>query len=132
MEAHSMERWWEEHSELDQLVSGLAGALERSGAAAASAALQDLCDAMDAHFDAEEGVYFPLLERLSPTHGAAVKAAREGHARSRGDLEKLRSHLSDDELDRARGLMGELMVLFDDHEQAESRLIAELEQAVLA
>lgn len=132
MEAHSIERWWEEHSELDQLVSALAGALERSGVAAASAALEDLYDAMDAHFDVEEGMYFPLLERLPSTHGADVKALREAHARIRGDLEKIRSHLSDDELDRARGLMGELMVLFDGHEQAESRLIAELEQALPA
>jgi hypothetical protein len=132
VEAQSIERWWEEHSELDQLVSVLAGALERSSVPAASAALEDLCGAMDAHFDVEEAVYFPLLERLSPTHGASAKAAREVHARVRGDLEKIRSQLSDDELDRARNSLSELMVLFDDHEQAESRLIAELEQAASA
>jgi hypothetical protein len=132
VEAQSIERWWEEHSELDQLVSALEGALERSSVPTASAALEDLCDAMDAHFDVEEAVYFPLLERLAPTHGVGVKAAREAHARLRSDLEKIRSHLSDDELDRARGLLGEWTVRFDDHEQAESRLIAELEPTALA
>ncbi len=132
MQAHSIERWWEEHSELDELVSALAGALDQSNVSPASAALKDLRDAVDAHFDAEEGVYFPLLEKLSPAHGADVRAACEVHAQVRGDLEKIRSHLSDDELDRARALMGELMVLFDDHEQAESRLIAELGQATPA
>ena len=121
-----LQRWWQDHSELDQLVGKLQDATERQSVAAASAALEELAEALEGHFTVEEEVYFPLVERLRPELAETMKDARMAHLTLRGQLDQLRGLLSDGDREAARGVLGALLELFRRHEALEERLIADL------
>ena len=123
-----LERWWEEHSELDHLVGGLEATLQAGSAARASEALEDLAAALTSHLSAEEDVYFPLLERLLPESSAAVRQARVAHRDLLGEFDRIRDQLAASDLISARSTLERLLWRFRDHEQREARLIAQLRE----
>jgi len=123
-----MERWWQEHSELDALVAVVVEALGRGALAPASGSLEDLADALEAHFETEESAYFPLVERVSPEHRSALDAARLGHRKIRERLEDLRALVENGNVRAARVALGILLERFRLHELEEAKLIARLEQ----
>jgi hypothetical protein len=125
-------RWWSEHSLLDALVEDLRRALEARQLEAARGAADALSDALFAHFSLEEDVYFPLLLRASPDHGAAVHGARLGHARIRERLEELCASLDQGGLEPARRALALLLDLFHRHEDEESEMVARLASLVQA
>ncbi len=55
----NLDRWWEEHSELDRLVAALEESLNGGRIEANRGALDELAAAFESHFDVEERVYFP-------------------------------------------------------------------------
>jgi hemerythrin len=124
-----LQRWWKEHSELDRLVEVLTETMSGGRMAAARAALEDLFEAMEAHLSVEEDVYFPLVEKLAHAHIPLLREARLAHLELRGNLEEMRDHLSQGELDAARRALVALLDRFREHEQTEARLIADLELA---
>jgi hemerythrin-like domain-containing protein len=118
-----LDRWWQEHSELDRLVETLDETIGRGDEAAASAALEELVEAMHSHFAVEEDVYFPLVESLLPDSSEALRLARLAHVRIREDLATMSERIDAGELAPAReGLLERLR----DHERVEARLIARL------
>jgi hypothetical protein len=119
-------RWWQEHSALDVMVAALVEAIDADDASAAREAADELAHALDAHAHEEEDVYFPIIERLAPEQADAVRAARAVHVEIRADVDALRDELRGDDVQRARPALVELLDLFHGHEQAETRLIAEL------
>jgi hemerythrin-like domain-containing protein len=121
-----LERWWEEHSELDHLVGGLEAALESGSAARASEALEDLIEALTSHLSVEEDVYFPLLESLLPESAATVREARLTHRDLLGEFDRLRDQLAASDLYTARSTLERLLWRFRDHERREAQLIADL------
>ncbi|MFQ5697570.1 MAG: hemerythrin domain-containing protein [Myxococcota bacterium] len=120
------ERWWQEHSELDQRVRELEEAIESQHIGAANAALERLTEAIEAHFEVEEAVYFPLVERFSPSHVPAVKAARLGHAQIREVLEDLRNLVEQGQIVAARGSLRIFLTRFQSHEAREAQMIRDL------
>ena len=86
----SFQRWWQEHSELDDLVRVVEARMGRGSLARTSQALEELEAVLDAHFTVEERVYFPLIEKLSPERHTSIQAAREGHLRMTELLDELR------------------------------------------
>jgi iron-sulfur cluster repair protein YtfE (RIC family) len=120
------ERWWQEHSELDQLVSELEAALHTESNARASQALEELSEALRSHLAVEEDVYFPLLERLLPDSATGVQSARLAHRHLLVDLEKLREDLTQPDLTGARSTLEKLLRGFREHEQAEAEMVARL------
>ena len=124
-----LQRWWKEHSELDRLVEVLTETLSGGRMAAARAAFENLFEAMEAHLTVEEDVYFPLVEKLSHAHIPVLREARLAHLELRGNLEEMRDHLSEGELDAARRVLIALLDRFREHEQTEAQLIADLEPA---
>jgi hypothetical protein len=121
-----LERWWQDHSELDYVIDALLTMIDRGSAAAASNALEDLAGAMEAHLEIEEEVYFPLIERLAPEHASTVGAARRTHLDLREHIASLRDHLAQSELEAARGALTKLLRELRTHEQMEAQLIADL------
>jgi len=117
----AIERWWQEHSELDYLVAELVAAVERGEGA--SEALDRLDEQLRAHFSVEEDVYFPLVRRLSPEHAPALDLACEAHKRMQEDLEQLRELLRDERRGEAIRLLSESLDRFKLHEQAETRML---------
>jgi iron-sulfur cluster repair protein YtfE (RIC family) len=120
------ERWWQEHSELDHLVSDLEEAMGSDSNARASQALEELSEALRSHLSVEEDVYFPLLERLLPDVAEGVGKARLAHRELLSDLDKIRDQLSTADLPAARSTLGHLLRGFRDHEKAEAEMVARL------
>jgi hypothetical protein len=127
----SLERWWEEHSELDRLVAAVEESLSGGRVDVSRGALDELAAALESHFDVEERVYFPLVERFSPEHAAIVRAARLGHVKVVETLENLRDLVERGQVGAARRILALLLERFRTHETEEARLIAELESARL-
>jgi iron-sulfur cluster repair protein YtfE (RIC family) len=127
VDPQEFERWWQEHSELDRLVSGLERAFNEGSIAAAGAALEELADSLEEHFGVEERVYFPLVEQLSQGHAPAVQAARLSHSKVRERLEQVRELVAEGKLVPAREALGLLLERFRAHEAEETQLIAQLE-----
>lgn len=132
MESHQAEtgdlqRWWREHSELDRLVAALERTLGGRRAAEVQDALDDLQESLEAHFNLEERLYFPLVERYSPDHASAVRAAVQGHAAIRLALRELSDLVEAGETSAARRALGLLLDQFRSHEAHEEQLISELE-----
>jgi iron-sulfur cluster repair protein YtfE (RIC family) len=123
----SLQRWWEEHSELDRLVADVEDSLNGGRLDAAQVALAALAEALESHFNVEERVYFPLVERFSPEHAAIVRGARMGHARVTESLDSLREVVERGEIAAARRALAMVLDLFRRHEGEEAKLIAELE-----
>jgi hemerythrin superfamily protein len=126
-EQSAIERWWQEHSELDYLVAELVSAVE-SGEGAGEA-LDRLEEQLKAHFSVEEDVYFPLVRRLSPEHAPALDMACAAHVRMQEDLAQLRELLSDGKQVEAITLLSESLARFKLHEQAETRMLEARETA---
>lgn len=126
--ADGLERWWQEHSELGELVEAAADALGGGSIGSAAQALDDLHEALEAHFGLEEALYFPLVERHSPEMAPSVQAARLGHDRIRARLENLRALVDDGDLRGARAALGDLLERFRSHEAEETKLITRLER----
>lgn len=117
----AIERWWQEHSELDYLVAELVAAVELGEGA--SEALDRLDEQLRAHFSVEEDVYFPLVRNLSPEHAPALDLACAAHRRMQEDLEQLRELLGDEKRDEAVRMLSETLDRFKLHEQAETRML---------
>ena len=126
--ARGARRWWEEHSELDALVAVLVEALGRGETAPAARGLEDLSTALETHFGIDESAYFPMVERLSPEHGAALNAAQLSHRLLRKNLEDLRVLIDGGDLAAARSGLDVLLERFRSHEVEEAKLIARLEE----
>lgn len=121
-------RWWEEHSEIDEMVADLTrmlagGSLDRT--LASFAAFQET---VHTHFDAEETTYFPLVERFSPDEAEAVRAAKRGHDRVRSLMKELRAVLVDGDRPAARNLLVQLLDVLREHEAHEDELIRRLKR----
>lgn len=121
-----LERWWQEHADLDRLVNALSESTASRSAPAASAALEDLAEALDAHFAVEEEVYFPLVESLRPELAPTVQKARLTHVELRAQVDWIRKHLRDGDWPPVREALGQLLDLLHSHEEMEAGLIAGL------
>ncbi len=124
------ERWWEEHSELDQLVEAAREALSSGSRFRSSEALEDLAVALDSHLAIEEDVYFPLLERLLPETAAGIRSALEAHEKLRYELGCMRRELTRFDLARVQDGLGRLLLIFREHEKQEARMVAPLRTIV--
>ena len=123
---HELVRWFEEHGELDRLTEVVADRFSRGSIADASRALTDLGEMLEAHFAAEEQVYFPLIERLAGGHPSVVVAAALGHKKIRERLDQLSQLVEGGELAAARRGLDVLLARLRKHEADEARLVREL------
>ncbi|MBM4336196.1 MAG: hemerythrin domain-containing protein [Deltaproteobacteria bacterium] len=122
------ERWWEEHSDLDHLVAALEESLSGGRIAVSRRAVEELAGALETHFDLEERVYFPLVERFSPEHCTRVRAARVAHAQVSETLQSLCDLIERGETLKACRVLAVLLDRFRTHEIEDARLIADLER----
>ena len=127
-DAEILTRWWQEHSELDRLVEAVETTLASRNTRTAGRVLEDLVEAMEAHFGVEENIYFPLVERVSPKHTPAIRAARREHQKIRESLEDLGALIERAQFDEARRSLALLLDRFHSHEAAETELVDDLER----
>ncbi len=125
-EGAAFEVWWEEHSELDRLVSEFALALNDGGAVEARKSLELLTETFENHFSLEELVYFPIIEALSAENAEKVRAVKLGHGWIRNQLERLAGWLEAGDLVAGREGFETLLDRFRQHEAEEERIVHEL------
>ncbi len=128
VEFPDLQRWWDEHSQLDRLVDELEQGLQRGAIAPARAALEELAATLEGHFAVEEGVYFPLLESVDPAQKPSLDAARLGHGKIRDRLEQLRQLVDGRDIPSARRALRVVLDRFRQHEEEEAKLIGRLER----
>lgn len=125
------ERWRREHDEIDLLLGALAEAIMNQNIDAARAVGRELCPAMEAHFIAEERIYFPLIEGARLGYGSQIEEAMRLHEDLRGRLLEIRAHLAKGRLRGARQSLIALLKRFRLHERFEARLLDHLEELPL-
>jgi hemerythrin-like domain-containing protein len=123
------DRWRQEHSEIDALLSAVESALGRSDAREAHARIDTLREVMDAHFRFEEALYFPLIEKLCPAQSTSVEGALQGHRTVREMLGELQASVARGDLGPSRERLSSLIDHVGLHEQLELGMIAALQQA---
>ena len=84
-----IQAWWEEHEEIDELMTSIGSALGRKAFSAAYVLLGRLSATLERHFDTEESLYFPFVEQSSPGSGPLLERARSAHRKLRASLEDL-------------------------------------------
>ena len=122
-------RWRQQHSDLDRMIEDVSQAIESGSSQAAGAALEELGDELEAHFAVEEEVYFPLIERVSTLYVPVLRSARLGHRKIRARMEDLRDLIERAEFGPARRALAVLVDRFHTHEATEAKLVRELERA---
>lgn len=125
----ALPRWWEEHSEIDQVVADVTQALASGGLDGTLAAISALEATLERHFSVEETIYFPLIERFAPEEGSSIRAAQLGHHRLRSTLSDLRGFLADGDRPSAQRVLAQLLAGLNEHEAHEEQLIQRLKSA---
>jgi hypothetical protein len=120
------ERWAREHGEIDLLIGELAEAVLSQSVEYARTAVAELSLAMDAHFAAEEEIYFTLVGGINPAFGAEIEGACKFHEELRGRLHEIRVHLDESRLRSARQGLIALLKRLRQHEREEALLLQAL------
>jgi len=126
MNTRLMERWWAEHAELDDLVQLIRMELGRGAVSSAAVSVDRLALTLEQHFATEEDLYFPLVERISPTTARLLEGARAAHRKLRKNAEDLLVLIENADVAAARRALGQLLHHLHEHEGEEVSLIAEL------
>ena len=119
-------RWWQEHSELDELVESIRRTLERGTLSAAGVSIERFVQRLEGHFATEEELYFPLIERLSPDCKERLEAVRTSHRKLREAIEDLLVLVEGGNTAAARRALAVLLTRLYRHEAEEADLIAAL------
>ncbi|MCP4003904.1 MAG: hemerythrin domain-containing protein [bacterium] len=130
LERLHLDQWWEGHSLLGQLVRRVDETAQQGPLEGARAALDEFQDALEGHFEVEERIYFPLVERYAPVQRDRVRLAREAHGVIRTQLVKLQELMAAGERKAARVCLGALLGTFREHEIDESVLVETLAEFV--
>ncbi len=122
----TLERWWEQHSELDQLVLELETTLEGGEEGPAAEASTEMIEGLRAHLTVEEDVYLPLVERLLPEEAPEIERLRHGHAELLKGLDRIQAEIARSDLRAALAVLRRFLGHFREHEEAESRIVERL------
>jgi len=122
--AHPVE---EQHRQLAILFEDTRAALDRAEPGAAREPFEQLREALDAHFELEDHLYYPPIAALRPRHKAVVSGIAEAHARFRTAFGEIASALEGGVVSEARRAFAEFTESFARHEVIEEELVRALE-----
>ena len=113
-----------QHHQLDQFHEVFENALARGDAPAAEQSFARFADALEAHFDLEEQVYFPALHGRDPaTAGDLAELVRE-HEALRGAIAEIAAALRARDLEACDGAFSAWLPRLVQHERREEALMA--------
>ena len=122
-----------EHRRLEAMFAEVLGAL-RDGepTAAIRECFAALRDALEAHVDHEDRLYYPALGTLRPAHRPAIERLIEGHVALRTQLRELESTLDGGDTTRFEAALQAFVLGFAAHEVAEEALLRALDAELRA
>lgn len=118
-----------EHDRLNRLYNSLQRDLHPSSRHAAYASFVRLRDALEAHFEVEDRVHFPTIQKFRPEFANLICSLQQGHTRFRKELAQISQIISAGEIDESRRLVGIFAHALADHEKAEEDLLAQVMNA---
>jgi hypothetical protein len=121
-----------QHRELEVLFQDTRAALGRGEGEAARAGFQRLREALDAHFDQEDRLYYPPITVLRPQHKHTVTGIGEAHRRFREGFGEIAAALEAGSLADAQRAFEDFVDSFAKHEAIEEDLVRSLESEVAA
>jgi hypothetical protein len=119
-----------EHRDLDARFRALLDLLADPGASRdrAHAWFRELREAVEAHVDREDRLYYPALRALRPRHAAATLALASAHEGFRAGLVALDADFARGALAASARELRHFAGEFGAHEQEEERLLGEIER----
>jgi hemerythrin len=117
-----------QHKRLDELYAEVRSAVDNRATDQAFLAFGQLRGALHAHFEMEDGVYFPAVHGLHPEHTAVLETLSNEHVVFRQKLEKIHDKLYAQAFEATRELLDELVRQLLDHEKQEDALLSDFKQ----
>ena len=109
----------EQHRRLAELKDEVSAALSNESMGSARVRFQRFAEALGAHFDVEEQVFFPAIHGIDPELGRTVDELVTAHERLRGELAVLLAHLGSGEPSACVLLLDDLVKQLQMHERVE-------------
>ena len=116
------------HRALDAFLDGAEGALSAGGASAASEAFVQLREALEAHIEQEDRLYYPAIRSLRPELEIAIGKFAKDHAAFRDDTAAIQALLEDGLRADARDALERFRKSFVRHEAAEEAMLESIDQ----
>jgi hypothetical protein len=114
----------DQHRHLGVLRREIDTALERGERGATGDAFARFEAALAAHFDLEQGLFFPALHGLSPVRSAELEALEREHASLRARLRTVAAGIEAEPLGLTRAALEQCFAALRDHETREESLVA--------
>jgi hypothetical protein len=121
-----------QHQKLDQLHEAVRHDLERRARHTACISFGRFRDALEAHFEIEDRVYFPAVHGLCPEHRGLLDRLSSDHGVFRDELSSIHRLLESDELDESERRLVELIRGLRSHERCEDGLLTQITRGVPA
>lgn len=118
-----------QHEKLNELYRDVARELERHARHRAFVCFGRLRDALEAHFDVEDRVYFPAVHGFRPEYASLLDALSQDHVRFRKELFGIHRLLEANELEESQRMLDQLVEELQAHEGREDALLAEITRA---
>lgn len=118
-----------QHERLNELYAELTRHLESGARHTASAWFRRLRDALEAHLEVEERIYFPALQMFVPTVVPRLEALVRDHARFRDELAAIDHLFVAGAWDSGRVRLFELIDSLRGHEDREEEILTEASEA---
>ena len=120
------------HRSLDSLFETTRRSLEEGLGAPATDAFCRLREALEAHFELEDRLYYPPIAALRPEARISVQQFAAAHEVFRKKFGEIGDLLERSRFDEAGRVFGQFAEVFAIHEAAEEKLLAELDRDVSA
>jgi hypothetical protein len=121
-----------QHEKLNELYADLRRELDQGNQAGALVDCGRLRDALEAHFEVEDCVYFPAVHGFRPDQGPLLRRLASDHVAFRAALEDLQATLESHDLDAGASQLHRLVTGLVAHEKKEEVLLAEVNQSTKA
>jgi regulator of replication initiation timing len=112
-----------QHKQLDTFFDMVTSALERGSLTGARVSFVRFCDALEAHIDLEDRVFFPALRGLRPDMTERLTGLVEEHTAVRLELDQLRDLLAVGSAETFSKQFERLGVFLGEHERREDELL---------
>jgi hypothetical protein len=122
----------EEHRRLDVLFEEARAALEAGPGEAAHHALVILAEALEAHFEREDRLYYPAVGALRREHASLLRSFATGHTRFLGQIDAIARRLAEGAFAGAASELEALAAEFAAHEGQEEELLRAIEGEIAA
>lgn len=113
-----------QHKKLDELYEAVRHDLERRARHTAHVSFGRFRDALEAHFEIEDRVYFPAVHGMCPEHRALLDVLSADHVGFCEQLLCIHRLVESNELEESEQRLQGLVVVLREHEQREDGLLA--------